>query len=95
MRKVKACLVAAMVIAAGLVVGCASYAPVASQLNFPADGTKYVILGRVTVKNGGYTNLIKEAQKIYPDADDVVNIYMDQKSGDTVLSGIAIKYNKE
>lgn len=85
-----------MAMVAGLFVGCASYAPVSSQLNFPADGNKYVILGRVTVTDGGYTNLLKEAQKLYPGADDVVNVYIDQKNDDgLVLSGIAIRYNKE
>ncbi len=87
--------------------GCMTSRPIVNNASFPADGSKYVILGRVSVEldlaksGGGYTSLIKEAKKLYPNADDVVNIVMDGKgkrNGKVLryvtISGVAIDYKE-
>ena len=66
--------------------------PLQSNVAFPQDGSKYSILGRVTLA----------AKKTYPDADDVVNIFVDRKertflfwtTNSYVLSGVAIDYKE-
>ncbi len=87
-----------------LIVGCSTYRPLTASTQFPADGSKYKILGRVETKKkvdkSGYTLLLKEAKKEYPEADDVVNIVIDSyekpgffgKSYRYKMSGIAIDY---
>lgn len=91
-----------------LVTGCSSMRPVGTTAQFPADGSKYVILGRVEYQGklsssgAGYTKLLEIAKAKYPNADDVVNIVMDAKykkglfGGATmdylIISGVAIDY---
>jgi len=91
-----------------LVTGCSSMRPVGTTAQFPADGSKYVILGRVEYQGklsssgAGYTKLLEVAKAKYPNADDVVNIVMDAKytkglfGGATmdyiIISGVAIDY---
>lgn len=64
---------------------------------FPADGSTYQVLGRVTVQfkegQAAYYKLVEAAQAQYPDADDVVNIMVDiRNESKYILSGIAIHY---
>ena len=102
------CLVAAVVGALLMVVAfasCTTNAPVADSTGFPSDSSTYTILGRVSVEgasvSNGYMKLLQEAQRQYPECDDVVNIVVDahasffQKMFGTAnynLSGIAIDY---
>lgn len=78
--------------------GCMT-SPQIAQPVFPV-GIRYEVLGRVTIgggsKQNGYVKLIQEAQKKYPEADDVVNILVDRtRDGKRyALTGIAIKYLK-
>ena len=78
--------------------GCMT-TPQISQPVFPI-GIRYEVLGRVTIgggsKQNGYTKLIEEAEKKYPQSDDVVNIQVDRtRDGKRfALTGIAIKYLK-
>lgn len=91
-----------------LVAGCSTIRPVEERAQFPADGSKYVILGRVEYKGklsssgAGYTKLIEIAKEKYPNADDVVNIVMDakykkgafgfEKLTYIFMSGVAVDY---
>ena len=97
-----------LLISVMLVAGCSTTRPVQTTAQFPADGSKYVVLGRVEyagkVSNSGagYTKLLEIAKAKYPNADDVVNIVMDAKykkglfGGATmdyiIISGVAIDY---
>ena len=78
--------------------GCMT-TPQISQPVFPI-GIRYEVLGRVTIGGGseqnGYIKLIEEAEKKYPESDDVVNIQVDRtRDGKRfALTGIAIKYLK-
>ncbi len=85
--------------------GCTSLGFVSDAGSFPADASTYKVCGRVSVKTSarksGYSKLYAEAKKLYPEADDVVNVKIDKKT--TVflifvfqsyeMSGIAIDYN--
>ncbi|MDY3939823.1 MAG: hypothetical protein SOZ27_06075 [Spirochaetia bacterium] len=79
-------------------VGCMT-TPQISQPVFPI-GIRYEVLGRVTIgggsKQNGYIKLIEEAEKKYPESDDVVNIQVDRtRDGKRfALTGIAVKYLK-
>lgn len=99
--------IAGLMLAAGIVVclaGCMTKTPIQNRASFPPDGSKYVILGRVSVqidmerKGGGYLSLVEEAQRLYPNADDVVNVVVDGKGKHNkpprylIMSGIAIDY---
>ena len=91
-----------------LVAGCSTTRPVQTTAQFPADGSKYAILGRVeyagkvSSSGAGYTKLLEIAKEKYPNADDVVNIVMDAKYtkglfGEVtmnyiIISGVAIDY---
>ncbi|MEL3908230.1 MAG: hypothetical protein P1P64_04355 [Treponemataceae bacterium] len=87
-----------------LLLASCSTAPVMADVNFPADGSKYVVLGRVTLEvpssKSGYVKLLEAAKAQYPNCDDVVNIVVDAKSYDGLLiksykyimSGVAIDY---
>lgn len=78
--------------------GCMT-TPQIAQPVFPI-GIRYEVLGRVTIgggsKQNGYIKLIEEAEKKYPESDDVVNIQVDRtRDGKRfALTGIAIKYLK-
>lgn len=96
---------------------CASVScPSAHDKSFPPDG-RYVLLGPVSCSGETigiigifwasgiqYLDLLEAAKKEYGDADDVVNVSVDNKfftlfgiftSIKTNLRGIAIKYVKE
>jgi len=91
-----------------LVAGCSTTRPIQTTAQFPADGSKYVVLGRVeyagkaSSSGAGYTKLLEVAKEKYPNADDVVNIVVDAKytkglfGGETInyiiISGVAIDY---
>lgn len=78
--------------------GCMTI-PQATRPVFPI-GIQYEVLGRVSIggrsMKNGYLKLIEEAQKQYPEADDVVNILVDRTWNGKryALTGIAIKYKK-
>ncbi len=89
----------------GLFASCVSNTPDHDGTNFPADSSTYTILGRVSIggtsKANGYIKLLEEAQRKYPECDDVVNIIVDAhqtffqrlfRTGNYNLSGIAIDY---
>ncbi|MCR5723523.1 MAG: hypothetical protein K6G80_00385 [Treponema sp.] len=67
-----------------LATACTTMVPVVDNGHFPADASTYTVLGTVSVSapatNAGYTKLIAEAKKLYPAADDVVNIKIDRKT---------------
>lgn len=81
--------------------GCASYTPVAGTNNTAAK-EDFVVLGRFEKefksKETAFTKLFAEAKKQYPEADDIVNLLIDEKtSGGNkyyVMSALVIKYNK-
>lgn len=89
-----------------MAIGCATQTPLTANANFPQDGAKYRILGRVTLEakatKSGYAKLVEEAKRLYPSCDDVVNIMIDAKGSkglfggvtykNYVMSGIAIDY---
>ena len=78
--------------------GCSTFRPVETTAQFPADGSKYVILGRVeyagklSSSGAGYTKLLEIAKAKYPNADDVVNIVMDAKYKKGLFGGVTMKY---
>lgn len=97
--------IAAILLVVMTLISCTTTVPVTSNNNFPADG-KYEILGRVSIETeqtkSGYALLLAEAQKEYPEADDIVNIMVDAKRTDFLflfseytyeMTAIAIKYN--
>ena len=74
------------------VTGCTS----AKLVNSTEVSAKADVLGTVVLKTNkySYTELLKEAQKLYPNADDVVHIQIDQQSigKKYVVYGIAVSY---
>ena len=87
------------VLAAAALLACAGFAGcVSSQVMSSTEvSSKATVLGTVTLKtnNFSYTELLKEAQKLYPDAQDVVHVQVDEKSGlgkKYVMYGIAVSY---
>lgn len=89
----------------GLSASCVTNAPAHDSTSFPADSSTYTILGRVSIEgassSNGYMKLLEEAQRKYPECDDVVNIVVDAHAsffqkmfggGNYNLSGIAIDY---
>lgn len=88
-----------------LLVGCSTIKPISSNTNFPADGGKYKILGRVEIDKkttkSGYSRLLKEAKKQYPEVDDIINVVIDEHKSSFlffttkahyIMSGIAVDY---
>ncbi len=94
----KSLFVAATVSIAVAFSGCASYVPL--QGNNVSISNNVEVLGRVTVERetnkSGYTVLLEEALKKYPDADDIVNILVDGKKqfgkNRYVMSAVVVKY---
>lgn len=87
-------------------VGCATTSVSGAYgLNNAPVESDFTVLGRVTVEmpsnNYGYTVLFEEAKKIYPDAQDLTNILVDEKVVDSkknsessyIMSALVIKYN--
>ncbi len=81
---VKWLVAAALACVVGLFASCTFVRPDWDSTDFPADSTKYRILGRVSIEGinteNGYMKLLEAAQKKYPDCDDVVNVVVDQRS---------------
>jgi hypothetical protein len=81
-----------------LIAGCSTFRPVQTTAQFPADGSKYVVLGRVEYEGkvsssgAGYTKLLEVAKETYPNADDVVNIVMDAKYKKGLFGGARMDY---
>ena len=86
---------------------CTTQSPFADSTSFPSDSSTYTILGRVSVEGAsetnGYMKLLQEAQRKYPECDDVVNIVVDAHAtffqklfgkANYNLSGIAIDYRQ-
>ena len=106
MKSVRGILAAmSLMLVLGLFAACVTNAPVGDSTSFPADASTYTILGRVSIegasKANGYMKLLEEAQRKYPECDDVVNIVVDAHAtffqkmfggGNYNLSGIAIDY---
>ncbi len=77
---------------------CSSTTPL--QGNNIAVTNNVQVLGRVTIERdtteSGYTILLKEALKQYPDADDIVNILVDGKTTGKkqsyIMSALVVKY---
>lgn len=88
----------------GLFLVSCSTVPVSTSARFPAEGSKYVILGRVSLETpsnkSGYLKLLEAAKAQYPDCDDVVNVVVDGKiipglfrsRYKYIMSGVAIDY---
>lgn len=94
MKKSLLVLGAAAVLACASLTGCASSALVMTSTEVSSKAT---VLGTVTLKtnNYSYTELLKEAQKQYPDCQDVVHVQCDEKSGlgkKYIMYGIAVRY---
>ncbi len=94
----------ALIVIISITACTSSLVPISADTSFPS-GDKYEILGRVSISSGvsnsGYTKLLEEAKKQYPEADDVVNIMVDAKekvfllifkSYSYEMTGIAIDY---
>lgn len=85
---------------AAALVGCSTFTPL--QGTPPVGVTENcIVLGRVTVDaktdKSGYTILMEEALRRYPDADDILNIIVDGKKGffgktSYVMSAVVVKY---
>ncbi|MBQ1832778.1 MAG: hypothetical protein II563_11280 [Treponema sp.] len=100
MKRFSKLLLAAGVIALSLAfAGCASYRPLLGGDNKVVK-SNVDVLGRVTVeretKQSGYTILLEEALKQYPNADDIVNILVDGKTLNGkqyyIMSAVVVKY---
>lgn len=89
--------------AVALFVGCSTLQPVQGSNELPASNN-YRVLGRVEITTkdtkSGYTKLMNEAKKQYPEADDIVHILVDakqtsffwSKSYTYVMSAVVIDY---
>lgn len=98
MKKMVKVLCAA-VFGAAVLAGCSTFAPL--QGNNVSVTQNATVLGRVTVDaksdKSGFTLLMDEAKKQYPDADDIVNILVDARKsffGGTYyrMSAVVVKY---
>lgn len=91
----KKALLIAFAAASLLLVSCTTTQPLQATNSFPA-GENYKILGRVTLKasssRSGYIKLLEAAQKKFPECDDIVNIMIDSRNDDVVMTAIAIDY---
>ena len=92
-------VVLAVVVAISAFTACTTTNPGYEHNAFPADGSKYEVLGRVVAHfdegEAAYYKLVEEAQKQFPGADDVVNIMVDiEDQKNYIMSGIAIQYKK-
>lgn len=90
----------AVVFGAVVLAGCSTFTPI-KENNVPLT-QNLTVLGRVKVEakteKSGYTLLMDEAKKQYPNADDILNILVDgRKSGRNVdyyiMSTVVVKYN--
>ena len=59
--------------------------------------TNFEVLGRVTMEfrknRSGFTLLMDEAKRQYPEADDIINILIDKRNGKKdIMSAVVIKY---
>ena len=88
-------------VAALLFVGCSTFTPIQGSSVVVTAHTNFEVLGRVTVEartdKSGFTLLMDEAKKQYPDADDIINILVDGKEGpfgkmEYITSAVVIKY---
>ncbi len=92
--------VVAVLAAALLFVGCSTFTPIQGSSVVVTAHTNFEVLGRVTVEartdKSGFTLLMDEAKKQYPDADDIINILVDGKKGlfgmEYIMSAVVIKY---
>ena len=86
-----------LVLALGIFSACSSVMPLASDVSFPADSSKYAILGRVTLEanvgKNSYTKLIEKAKQMYPGADDVVKIHSFRYCNRLQRSRVADKFD--
>lgn len=91
--------VVAVMVAALLFVGCSTFTPMQGNNVLATDN--FEVLGRVTLEaatnKSGFTLLMDEAKKQYPEADDIINILVDGKKGpfgkmEYIMSAVVIKY---
>ena len=93
MKKIHLFLAAAALVCTATLTGCVSAQSQTLASNEVPE--KAIVLGAVSVesKTYSYTNLLKEAQKTYPNAMDVVHIQTDKLSnGKYKMYGIAVRY---
>ena len=93
-------VICAAVFGAAVLASCSTFTPL--QGTPPVGVTaNCIVLGRVTVtastEKSGYTVLMAEALKQYPDAHDILNIIVDGKKGfggkkSYVMSAVVVKY---
>lgn len=93
--------VVAVMVAALLFAGCSTFTPMQGSNVVVTAHTNFEVLGRVTVEartdRSGFTLLMDEAKKQYPEADDIINILVDGKKGpfgkvEYIMSAVVIKY---
>ncbi|MBQ7365963.1 MAG: hypothetical protein IKA80_10055 [Spirochaetaceae bacterium] len=93
--------VVAVMVAALLFVGCSTFTPIQGSSVVVTAHTNFEVLGRVTLEaatnKSGFTLLMDEAKKQYPEADDIINILVDGKKGpfgkvEYIMSAVVIKY---
>ena len=85
------------VLAAALVFSGCSTAPIQGSSVVVTAHTNFEVLGRVTMEfrknRSGFTLLMDEAKRQYPEADDIINILIDQRNGKKdIMSAVVIKY---
>ena len=92
--------VVAVLAAALLFAGCSTFTPMQGSNVVVTAHTNFEVLGRVTVESrtdrSGFTLLMDEAKRLYPEADDIINILVDGKKGlfgkEYIMSAVVIKY---
>ena len=91
--------VVAVLAAALLFAGCSTFTPMQGNNVLATDN--FEVLGRVTLESStdrsGFTLLMDEAKRQYPEADDIINILVDGKKGafgkvEYIMSAVVIKY---
>ena len=100
LMKIKAIILSLLL--ALVLVGCTTVQPVQGNTVLATDD--FEVLGRVTKEcplgEAGFTVLLEEAQRLYPEADDIINIIVDSKvtnyfftkQGSYIMSAVVIKY---
>lgn len=87
-----------------VLVGCTTINPLQGNNVLATDD--FEVLGRVTMEcplgDAGFNILFEEALRLYPEADDIINIIVDTKvenyfitkKGSYIMSAVVIKYTE-